>query len=232
MKNLKTFRALFDDDQRVVIPDAYEDMTTRRVLFMEYVAGRDLAGICDRGDRDFMDAVGRTWVDIFCRQLFEFRSLHADPNPANFSFLPDGKIVLYDFGCVRYFTQEFVTDYARLVRETLDGRIDRLPENLGRIGLVPIGGRFYEGEFYEKFALPLLEPFREDGSYDFGEAHIHDDIIEIGLEHWQDTLHFRAPPEIVFLDRVIVGMYDNLRKLRARGDWRSILEAHIRGPYV
>jgi len=139
--------------------------------------------------------------------------------------------VLYDFGCVRYFPEEFVTAYSRLVRETLDGRYDRLPENLERIGLVPISGRSYGGEFYAKFAVPLLEPFRGAGPYDFGEARIHDHIIEIGLEHWQDTLQFRAPPEIVFLDRVVAGMYNNLRKLRARGDWRSILEAHLRGSH-
>ena len=37
--------------------------------------------------------------DFLLRGLFEHRLIHADPNLANFSFLADGRVVVYDFGC-------------------------------------------------------------------------------------------------------------------------------------
>ena len=37
--------------------------------------------------------------DFMLRGLFEHRLIHADPNLSNFSFLADGRVVVYDFGC-------------------------------------------------------------------------------------------------------------------------------------
>ena len=31
----------------------------------------------------------------------QHRYFDADPNPANFSFLADGRVVVYDYGCVK-----------------------------------------------------------------------------------------------------------------------------------
>ena len=226
LANLKEFGQLLAGDERVVVPLGIEEYTTQRVLCMEFVHGNDFADVCEKADQSRRDQIGQAMMDLFCHQFFGLRLLHADPNPANFSFLDDGRIVFYDFGCVRHYFSEFVSNYARLVDQTLDGHLEALPENLERIGVVPIGDASFSADFFSMFAEPLLEPFA-GGPYDFGQAQIHDEIMRLGMKHWKDSLKFRAPPEVVFLDRVIVGMYNNLRALRANGDWRAILKSKL-----
>ena len=45
--------------------------------------------------------VGHQQLRLDGRGLFEHRLIHADPNLSNFSFLADGRVVVYDFGCVK-----------------------------------------------------------------------------------------------------------------------------------
>ena len=56
------------------------------------------------------------------RGLFEHGMIHADPNLANFSFLPDGRVIVYDFGCVKSVPPSIVEDYRALCCAALDGR--------------------------------------------------------------------------------------------------------------
>ena len=34
-------------------------------------------------------------------QIFKLKTVHADPNPGNFAFRRDGRIIIYDYGCVK-----------------------------------------------------------------------------------------------------------------------------------
>jgi predicted unusual protein kinase regulating ubiquinone biosynthesis (AarF/ABC1/UbiB family) len=47
------------------------------------------------------DRWGAVLFDFMLRGPFEHRLIHADPNLSNFSFLADGRVVVYDFGCVK-----------------------------------------------------------------------------------------------------------------------------------
>ncbi len=230
LEHLKLFRRLLGDDDRLRLPAPIESLTTRRVLVLEYVAGQDFAGFCAAADQATRDRVGQTLFDVFLRQFLVLGALHADPNPANFAFLPDGRMVLYDFGCVRRFEPEFTAAYIDLLRDALAGRNERLVDDLARVGVVPIADRGLDAEVVERFAEPILEPFRASGDYDFGQSRIHREVIRLGMEHWQAGFDIKVPPEMVFLDRVIVGMYHNLRALGARGDWRRVLLPYLERP--
>ena len=69
-------------------------------------------------DQVTRDRIGRRLADMVHRQIYEFGAVHADPNPANFAFRPNGDIVLYDFGCVKVFPPEDARIYRDLIRET------------------------------------------------------------------------------------------------------------------
>src|SRR5699024_6710966 len=47
--------------------------------------------------------IGQTLCEGICRQFFTHGIIHADPHPGNFGYTADGRIALYDFGCIKYF---------------------------------------------------------------------------------------------------------------------------------
>jgi ubiquinone biosynthesis protein len=86
------------DRAGVVIPHAYRDLSTRRVLVMERLDGEALSKAdpaeCDR------ERLARTLLDFVLRQIVIDGIFHADPHPGNIMLLADGRLGLIDFGAV------------------------------------------------------------------------------------------------------------------------------------
>jgi ubiquinone biosynthesis protein len=85
----------------IVIPRAYHDLSTRRVLVMERLDGQALSKAapdpltdCDR------ERLARDLLDSLLRQIVVDGVFHADPHPGNILLLADGRLGLIDFGAV------------------------------------------------------------------------------------------------------------------------------------
>jgi ubiquinone biosynthesis protein len=82
----------------IVIPRAYHDLSTRRVLVMERLDGQALSKAtpadCDR------ERLARELLDSLLRQIVVEGVFHADPHPGNILLLADGRLALIDFGSV------------------------------------------------------------------------------------------------------------------------------------
>jgi ubiquinone biosynthesis protein len=82
----------------IVIPRAYHDLSTRRVLVMERLDGQALSKAtpadCDR------ERLARDLFDSLLRQIVVDGVFHADPHPGNIMLLTDGRLGLIDFGAV------------------------------------------------------------------------------------------------------------------------------------
>jgi aarF domain-containing kinase len=119
--NAERAARLFADDPRVATPKVEWELTTSRVLTMEFIRGvkvNDLAALLAT-DID-PDQVARTLGDIFNKQLFRYGFVHCDPHAGNIFVRfrddrPDGfDIVLLDNGLYRAFGDEFRLAYAKL----------------------------------------------------------------------------------------------------------------------
>ena len=110
-------------DPEIVIPAVIAEASTDRVLTMEFVEGIAPDQACsDRQPQVLRNAWGRKLFEFQLKGLFETRHLHADPNIGNFGFLPDGGIIVYDFGCVKRVPEAIARGYAELICAALDDR--------------------------------------------------------------------------------------------------------------
>jgi ubiquinone biosynthesis protein len=95
--NLAAVSATANSDG-IVIPRAYHDLSTRRVLVMELLDGQALSKArpadCDR------ERLARDLLDSLLRQIVVDGVFHADPHPGNILLLDDGRLGLIDFGSV------------------------------------------------------------------------------------------------------------------------------------
>jgi ubiquinone biosynthesis protein len=90
---------LAGDGIDVLIPAVYHDLTTRRVLVMEWLDGvsvRETHEIDDLGvdRRELAEDLLRTML----QQMLVDAQYHADPHPGNVMVLHDGRLALIDFG--------------------------------------------------------------------------------------------------------------------------------------
>ena len=101
-------RALFADDDRVLVPRIHREWSTRRVLVMELVGGLKVT------DKAALEAAGldpgavvQDLMRIFVRMILAAGFFQADPHPGNLFATRDGRIVVLDFGLAKELPEGF-----------------------------------------------------------------------------------------------------------------------------
>src|SRR5262249_37445642 len=106
-RQLNRARELFGSDQDFAVPRAYKELSTKRVLVMDYLPGvhldRFLASQPTQAERD---RYGTLILRSSMRLFYRARLVYSDISPGNYIFMPDGRLGLIDFGCSRLFSQE------------------------------------------------------------------------------------------------------------------------------
>ncbi len=97
-------RNFADKPDLVHIPDIVQDLSTRRVLCMEFLDGTKIRQARAAGFD--MAEVGGKYLQVAYDMLFEHGFFHGDLHPGNVIVLPDGRLGLLDFGMVGRLTQE------------------------------------------------------------------------------------------------------------------------------
>ena len=93
------FRQQFLDDEQIRIPAVIWELSTRRVLCLDYLPGikiNDREALVDAGiDPSSVAEIGAA---SYLKQLVRFGFFHADPHPGNLAVAADGALIYYDFG--------------------------------------------------------------------------------------------------------------------------------------
>lgn len=97
--NLERMTAQFLDDRTLYIPKVFRNLSTSRVLTMEFMEGIKISDIqkLQTAGLDCKKIIARG-ADILLKQIFDHGFFHADPHPGNICVLPDNVICLLDFG--------------------------------------------------------------------------------------------------------------------------------------
>src|SRR5579883_1902666 len=128
-ENAERFAELYRDSDFVIIPKVYHEVTTTRVLVMQFFEGFpiDEAQEIVRQGIDTRKMIDNL-IEFYGGQLLVHGVFHADPHPGNILVQPDARIALVDYGMVveipSDFRQELVRAVAAAVRSDVDTLID------------------------------------------------------------------------------------------------------------
>jgi len=228
-ESARRLAALHAEVPEIVVPAVIEEATSRRVITLERVGGLDADAACAPGvDQALRDRWGRTLFEFLLRGLYRHRLLHADPNLANFAFLPDGRLAVYDFGCVKEVPERLASGYAALSRAVLAGRAAEVPPLLAALGVRRAGGEAVGEDLIAPYAALLGDVFRAAPPYRFGEDDaVYRRLFELGWSDLGEASDLVFPHDLVFVNRTVGGHFGNLCRLRAEGPWREILLDYV-----
>src|SRR5215475_1345016 len=124
--NVERFGELFRDSDFVIIPRVYRDVTTTRVLVMQFFEGFRVTEVDEilRHNVDTKKMI-ENLIEFYGDQLLIYGFFHADPHPGNILIRPDSRIVLLDYGMVLEITPELQQDLVRIV-VAVRGDVDEL----------------------------------------------------------------------------------------------------------
>jgi len=173
-------RELFRDEGYVVVPEMHRDLSTRRLLTMEFVDGikvTDVDGLRAAG-LDPTDVV-QTLMRIYVRMILAYGFFQADPHPGNLFVRPNGQVVLLDFGLAKELPSGFGLGMFELMFSMMtlnEAAMLKAFEALGfttKTGdpqwlvevarrMVEVSGKRFEGEFTEDMTEELFTAIREN----------------------------------------------------------------------
>jgi ubiquinone biosynthesis protein len=99
--NIKKFRANFEGNPLIYVPNVYTSYSSEKIMTMEYVQGTKVTDYKKYQAKGVKPSViANNLIDLGLIQLFDHRMFHGDPHPGNILIMDDGKICFIDFGLV------------------------------------------------------------------------------------------------------------------------------------
>lgn len=210
--------------EAVRFPRYYPELSSKRVLVMDWVEGLPMDQYAVMADRDARDRVGQALWDFFDFQIHQLREFHADPHPGN--FLVDRHNVLWvlDYGCVKQIPDDFYHLYFRLLDFAVETDVGLLRDCLEALGLIlpvdePETVEVLLGMYQESVEI-LARPFRSE-TFDFGDPGYLQTIRDFGERTSADprlkrVSSARGSPDAIYLNRAYFGLYNLAGLLQSR----------------
>ena len=227
--NVRFFKEAFRDDPRIIVPDVVGERSSQRVLTLTYEPGDSLGKLKELGySQTERDELGYALVTVMLDQIFKLKTVHADPNPGNFAFRRDGRIIIYDYGCVKKLSETMLDAYRFTIREAIDENYEAVEQGLRKLAVRNLDGAKFPPDYYKLWRDIFARPLLNETPFDFGNSTIHRDVINhMPVFMTKYASAFQPSADMVFLDRVIAGHYGNLCHMGCRGTYGTELKAHV-----
>jgi aarF domain-containing kinase len=214
-QNLERYGALLADDPRFGVPGAWAEVSTQRVLTMDWVEAQPLHDwIRAHPSVSTRERFGRTMLDLYCNEFFRWGFVQTDPNHGNFLLDADGRVWLLDLGAALEFPADFRRGYVELLRAigTRDpGAI--VDAGLG-FGLFDPREDDEARAAFSHLLVTALHPFQpENQPFRFQDEDYAAASRAAGMA-FSKSLRYSPPPRrLLFLHRKLGGIFNLLKRL-------------------
>ena len=196
-RNAKRFYQNFKGSKTVFIPKIYDELTSERVLTLEFVEGIELHNLkaIQKEKIDF-NRIIKNGFEAIMTQVFVHGIFHADPHPGNLIIRKDNSIAFVDFGIVGYFDEKLKNKSIDLLYGIVSQNEELVMDTLVSMGL--------EGDSidYEELKADIsfiIQPLQHSSIKDIKVSKVLEELLDIALKH-----RLRVPAPFVLFGKTII----------------------------
>lgn len=156
-RNIRIFRANFQNVDHCFAPRVLDPYVRRRVLTMELIQGRRLSEVMAQADTAEKLQLARLGLKAMVKQILEDGFFHADPHPGNILVTDEGAICLLDWGMVGRLSREMRYEIIDLIHAIVEKDSDRVLEIV--LALARGGGSAEDRGLIHREILDLLDAY-------------------------------------------------------------------------
>nr|WP_243847148.1 lipopolysaccharide core heptose(II) kinase RfaY [Thalassobacillus devorans] len=205
LQNGNHFKKRFKDMENVYIPEYYNDLSTQRVLVMEWIEGArvtDIPFIKENGIS--REQVARTLFDLCVEQFLYTGMFHSDPHSGNLMLKADGTVVVIDFGMVGEIKKRDASYLRMMIQGFILDDYDQVIDALYKMNFL-LGNA--DTERVKKMLRETVDMYLE-GDFTKLDATIMNDIME-DIQQFVKNQPIQLPADYAFLGRatsIIIGV--------------------------
>ena len=134
-QNLSTLRENLQEFPRIFVPAPVDDLTTSRVLTMDYVFGQKITSLSPLSRMEIDGAgLAEELHRAYLKQILIDGFFHADPHPGNVFLTDDGRLALLDLGMVGRMSPGMQENLLKLLLAISDGKGEEAADRAAEIG--------------------------------------------------------------------------------------------------
>lgn len=213
------FASFYAGHPVVVVPAVHREWCGPRVLTTTWETGHDFEPFRANATQEQRDRAGATLFDFYIGTLYRKGVFHADPHPGNYHFRDDGRVVVFDYGCVREFEHEVTQAFVAMANAVRADDREGICEALRGLGAEPSSNDAaytHVRRLLRSFFRPMLTagPQCIDGRLVVDMGQVARDKLALA--------RLRLPGKLMFLFRIRFGLYAVLSRLGAVCDWAAM----------
>src|SRR3989344_3788609 len=196
-RNAKRFAQNFMGSKTVRIPKVFDELTSEKVLTLEFIDGIELHNIIEIRKRkiNFGQAL-KNGFDAVLTQVFVHGIFHADPHPGNLIVMKNNSIAFVDFGIVGYFDEKLKNKCIDLLYGIVEHDEGLVVDILMSMGMES------DDVDYEQLKSDIgfaIQPLQGSSIKNIKVSRVLEEVIDIALKH-----KLRMPISFVLFGKTIV----------------------------
>jgi predicted unusual protein kinase regulating ubiquinone biosynthesis (AarF/ABC1/UbiB family) len=220
-ENLERFGDHLRGYPELLVPAPVCDLTSRRVLTMELVAGTKVTAISGlRRTEQSMSALAAALLRGYLDQVFVHGEIHADPHPGNLLVTDDGRLALFDLGMVAHVPPRQRERLLKLLFAAVDGRGEDVAAEA-----VALGTRledFDDARFVRETSQLVAAYAAHAASRSLSEGRLMLELVGLST-----ACGLRTPAELSLLGKTLLNLGQVCDALDPELDVKAVVERHL-----
>ncbi|RMI35622.1 AarF/ABC1/UbiB kinase family protein [Nocardia stercoris] len=221
---------LYRDHPFICVPQAFPELSSRRVLVTEYAPGLDFAAMRELPAAE-RDRIGEIVYRFYVGSLFELSEFCGDPHPGNILLRDDGRVVFLDFGLYKRMDAAALDVERTCLRAAAEERVADLYRLLVAAGIVDESAGVSAAEAFD-YVLSASQWCLVDDELPITPELACGAVllaIDPRLAQFAGMKRQNLPPEHLLSRRADLHTFGLLGQLRATANWHRIAREWLYG---
>jgi predicted unusual protein kinase regulating ubiquinone biosynthesis (AarF/ABC1/UbiB family) len=221
---------VYRDHPFVRIPTVIPELSTKRVLTMEWVDGQRWEEFLASSTEAQRQRAAEIVYRFYQGSVHRYGLFSGDPHPGNYLFHGDGTLTFIDFGLVKRWSPGEWDRLAPLLDAVLANDPEQTVAAMVAAGFLPPDHGVPSQRVWEYVSTPYIPLLSE--RFRYNQAWVREalqTLVDVPGRYRDLVAKLDMPPSFVILDRVVWGVSGVLGRLEADNGWRGIVEEYRTG---
>ncbi len=235
-KSIEAYGLAFADRDEYIVPDVFEEISTRRILAMSHICGIRLSEYLPTLTQEDQRAYfAKLILDLLIFEFFKCGLVQTDPNYGNFLMNTQTRVprlVLLDFGATNKYGKDFRKNVRRILLAAYDRDTKSVIEQAREMELLGLKETDEAQVAFVELMENIVQIFRpECQPFAFADESYLKTMRHSSLSFASKARNTTPARQMIFLNRKLGGMYHLLKDARCQVDlhdyWQQLMDMDL-----